>query len=233
MKKVVGVLLIIGIYLYWSYGHFYNSLSQNRLYPSSHQTMIVVGTNPSFNTLKYAALGDSLTAGTGTADYKETFPYLVSQKLSSKQNIELYNFARAGDTSKDVFENQLPQVLSLKPDLVTLLIGTNDIHGLVPLSDFENNLDKIISAIKNSGAKLYLLSIPYLGSDKIVYPPYNTILDSQTRKFNKIINNKSIKYNVNLIDLYSLKKTSDFYSRDEFHPSSKGYAVWAEIINVN
>ncbi len=233
MKKVLGVLLIIGIYLYWSYAHFYNFLSQNRLYPPSHQTMILTGTNPSFKTLKYASLGDSLTAGTGTFDYKETFPYLVSQKLSLKQNIELYNFARAGGTSKDVLDNQLPKVLSLKPDLVTLLIGTNDIHGLVSLSDFENNLDKIVYAIKNSGTKVYLLSIPYLGSDKIIYPPYNTILDLETKKFNKIIDNLAEKYNVNLIDLYSLQKPSDFYSEDEFHPSGKGYASWAEIINVN
>lgn len=236
MKKwliIIFIFGLIGLYLNRTYAYFYNYISQNRLYPPIHQTMIIIGNNPSSETLKYAALGDSLTEGLGVLDYKETFPYLFAQKLSSRQNVETYIFARSGDISQDVLDNQLPEALTLKPDLVTLLIGTNDIHNSTSPTEFENNLTKIISSLKETGAKIYLFTIPYLGSDKLIYPPYNTIIDSETKQFNKIIDKVAKEYQVNLIDLYSLKKPSDFYSQDNFHPSAKGYKSWAEAINVN
>lgn len=233
MKKLLLVILIIGIYLNWSYTYFYNFLSKNYLVPPIHETQMMVSNQSGSQTIKYLALGDSLTAGVGVADYKNSYPYLIAQKLSSKNKIELINLAHAGNTSADVLANQLPKTLSLKPDLITILIGVNDIHNLTSLKEFEDNYTRILATLKKSGAKIYVLSIPYLGSEKIVYFPYNFILNFRTKQFNNVIKKITNQFEVEYTDLYLLKKPDKFYSSDEFHPSDKGYGQWSEIINVN
>ncbi len=233
MKKLLLIFLIIGIYLNRSYAYFYDFLGQKNLSPPIHEGTIVIGNRSGSQTIKYIALGDSLTEGVGVSNYKNSYPYLIAQKLSSKNNVTLINLAHVGDTSSDVLANQLPKALSLKPDLITLLIGVNDIHNLKSLTQFKENLIQIVSPLKKGGAKIYLLSIPYLGSDKIVYFPYNFILDFRTKQFNNVIKIVSTEYGVKYIDLYSLSKSANFYSSDQFHPSDKGYILWGTLINAD
>lgn len=233
MKKLLVIPLIIAVYLYLSYAYFYQFLREHRSVSPIHEITTIIGNNPKTQTIKYVSLGDSLTEGVGASAYQKTYPYLLARKLSSKNNVELVNLSRAGDTSEDVLVSQLSQALSEKPDLVTLLIGINDIHNLESLKEFENNFSRIANSLKNSGAKIYLLSIPYLGSSKIVYPPYNLILDFRTKQFNNVIKKIAAEMKVAYIDLYSLKKGPNFYSPDQFHPSDFGYEEWSKTINVN
>lgn len=219
--------------MYITYAYFYNFIGQKNLVAPIHKTTTMIGNQSNSQTIKYMALGDSLTAGVGVSDYKNSYPYLLAQKLSAKNNVELVNLARAGATSLDVVTNQLPKALLQKPDLITILIGVNDLHNLISLKEFEDNFTRIVTALKKSGAKIYLLSIPYLGSDKIVYFPYNFMLNFRTKQFNNIIKKISADTGATYIDLSALKKSANFYSVDQFHPKEDGYKEWSEIINVN
>lgn len=233
MKKLLLIFLIItGLYLNRSYAYFYNFLGQKNLVPPAYNTTIRLSNQSNSQAIKYLALGDSLTAGVGVSDYKNSYPYLIAEKLSAKFNVELINLSHTGDTSSDVLI-KLPQVLSQKPDLITLLIGINDIHNLKSLKEFEENLIQIVNILKKSSAKIYLLSIPYLGSEKIVFFPYNLILDLKTKQFNKVIKKVSLDIGVEYIDLNALSRSANFYSSDQFHPSEAGYQEWAKVINVN
>ncbi len=234
MKKLLFIfLIIIGIYLNRSYAYFYDFLGQHNLAAPAHGTTITLDNPSNSQTIKYLALGDSLTAGVGVSDYKNSYPYLIAQKLSLKNNVELINLAHASDTSKDVVTNQLPKVLNQKPDLITVLIGVNDIHNLKSSKEFKDNYTQIVNSLKKSGSKIYLLSIPYLGSEKIVLFPYNFILDFRTKQFNNIIKKVSTDTGAKYIDLNALDKSANFYSSDQFHLSEAGYKEWAKAINVN
>ncbi|MCL4366331.1 SGNH/GDSL hydrolase family protein [Patescibacteria group bacterium] len=232
MKKLLIIFLITGIYLYISYSYFYNFLGQKHLTAPPHQTKTMLD-NKFDHTIRYAALGDSLTAGVGAQDYKNSYPYLIAEKLSSKNNVELLNFAQVGATSNDVLANQLSQAVSSKPDIVTLFIGVNDIHNLKSTAEFRSNYVSLVAALAKTQAKVYVLSIPYLGSDKIVYFPYNFLLDYRTKQFNSIIKEAATLYNLKYLDLYALSKSSNLYSSDLFHPSDFGYQFWAKEIDVN
>jgi len=230
---VLILILITGIFLNRSYAYFYNFFNQNRLTASPHEKIVITGNNSEGRIIKYAAMGDSLTAGVGTADYRDSYPFLLANKLASENQVELINQARAGDNSSEVLAVQLPQVLSLNPDVVTLLIGTNDIHNLKSLEEFNRNYTQIVSQLKKTGAKIYLLSIPYLGSSKIVSFPYNFLLDLRTKQFNGVIKKAAADYGVFFVNLYAINQPAGFYSADQFHPSAEGYKTWAKEINVN
>ncbi len=232
MKKLLLLVLIVGIYLNRSYAYYYDFIGHANLTAPDHPAVVSVGSQVNLPTIRYVALGDSLTAGVGVSDYKNSYPYLIAKQLSFKNQVRLINLAHPGDNSIDLIHNQLPQVLALKPDLVTLLIGVNDIHNLKSENEFRNNYWQIITTLKKTNAKIYVYTIPDLGSQKIVYFPYNLLMDWRTREFNNVIKKFAQDNQLNLVDLYSISKVDDFYSADQFHPGSAGYEQWAKATDV-
>src|SRR5258708_4271610 len=77
--------------------------------------------------IRYLALGDSFTIGTGTTPDK-AFPAVLAGKWrEAGRTVELLNPAVNGHTTDDLIVKQLPHVAVFKPTLVTLLIGATDI----------------------------------------------------------------------------------------------------------
>src|SRR4051812_8764989 len=79
------------------------------------------------NELVYLALGDSVPSGTDVSD-GVGYPRRLGQQLAevSGRPIKLINRAVAGERSAGVLANQIGDVRTLQPELVTLTIGAND-----------------------------------------------------------------------------------------------------------
>jgi lysophospholipase L1-like esterase len=241
-KKYIIIILSIviiaaGIYLKLSYDRIYDEISQKNLKAPVAKLSYEFGNNAGNDkSIIYVSLGDSLTAGVGVADYEESYPYLIAEKLAVKNSIILENNSVPGFTSENVENALLPLAVSEKPDIVTLLVGINDIRDNVSKEKFQENYDQIIKTLKQeTSAKIYVINIPFIGSGKLISPPYNYYFDLKTKEFNKIIEELAQKNNVQYIDLYSptaeeYGKSDSYYSIDLFHPSAEGYAIWADII---
>lgn len=246
--SIITVLILGTVYLNLAYAHIYNMIQVARLKPVNE--LVVYNFNENNNdpagtipSIKYVALGDSLTFGVGTQYYSESYPFLVSKKLyeNNGEPLTLYNFSWPGDKSSDLIAKFLDYTINEKPNKITILIGINDIHSQISASKFQNNYAKILSRLTNeTKADIYVISIPYLGSGQILLPPYNYYFNYKTRQFNEIIKELAAEYEVNYIDLYSptvnlFKKSGDHYSSDFYHPSAGGYALWGQIIydNIN
>src|SRR5258708_32035806 len=76
--------------------------------------------------LRYLALGDSSTIGTGSGE-QASFPARLRVRFTGRREVVLRNLAVNGYTSQDLIEEELPQVGRFAPDLVTLAIGANDL----------------------------------------------------------------------------------------------------------
>ncbi len=229
-KVILVILVVLLVYLNRSYSYFYDFLGEKNLPAPKHQTETVVGRGAE-HVIKYVALGDSLTAGVGVLNYPDSYPYQVAERLSAQGQVKLINLGHPGALLIDVEKTQLPRALLEKPDVVTLLIGINDIHNFVPINEFENRYSGVVEALSGSGARVYLLSIPHLGSGNTLLFPYNMLLDFKTRQFNLKIKEISERYDLKYIDIYSADKSEGFYSEDEFHPSALGYKDWMKIID--
>jgi lysophospholipase L1-like esterase len=242
MKKwliALGVILIaLAVYLNRGYSKMYDRNDSSLSEPYFSRNLMLPGSKNNGKTLKYIALGDSLSTGLGSDDYKKTLPYKFAEILAKSNNINLINLAVSGATTKDVIHNQLPSAIKENPDYITLFIGVNDLHNLTSASEYLQNMETMIDELKNSTkAKVVLINLPFLGSDKIIIPPYNSLIDAQTLEFNKILEGLAKKYNLTLVDLYTptkniYSKNEVFYSEDQFHPSGKGYEMWGEALNA-
>ena len=75
--------------------------------------------------MRYLALGDSYTIGTGASSPAHSWPSIIAERLRQEtgQKVELTNPAVGGFTTIDLIRRELAQVRRRKPDLVTILIG--------------------------------------------------------------------------------------------------------------
>jgi len=235
---IILVVLAILTYFNRSYAHIYNHIDKSALTtPDRTLTYLIANNQMASSSLTYVALGDSLTSGVGVNNYNESYPYLLAQYFSGNDNkVVLKDRAVQGAKTKDILIGLLPAAIKDNPDIITILIGVNDIHGQIDRDDFRKNYDNILQQLTSgTKAKIYVISIPFIGANNLILPPYNYTFDLKTRQYNEIIKGLAEKYKVRYIDLYTqteelFKKNGPHYASDFFHPSAQGYKIWADLI---
>ena len=190
--------------------------------------------------IKYFALGDSYTIGTGTT-LQNSWPHLLTNKLNEvgiKTSL-VGNPARNGYSTDDLINYELPILAKTDIDFVTLLIGVNDWVRNVDKKTFQTNYEKIIVEVqKKLGAsknKIILVTIPDFGLTPQGKQYANgRDISSGLEEFNSIIKQSAQKYSLSLVDIFpcSKKVSSDpsLIAADSLHPSAKQYAQWANLI---
>lgn len=241
MSKKFYILILIFILTLVSllnrgYSKIYEHNGKFLLSPYKTQSITIPKLN-STNKITYVALGDSLSSGVGSGDYKKTITYLFADSLSKKESVDFENLAFSGATTNDLVSTKLSEAVKLNPDYITIFIGTNDIHNLMPSKRFEDNMTFILdNLIRRTKAKIIVFNLPYLGSDNLILPPYNLFFDARTKEFNSVLEKICKDKNLTLIDFYIptkeiFSKNANFYSEDGFHPSSEGYLLWGNLLN--
>jgi len=236
----VAVFFLLVVYLFAAHHYIYKRISDAGLKSSDTNGEYIIRSSVNNETsLRYTALGDSLTAGVGVLKYEESFPYQLAQKMSgNNSNIILRDRAYPGAKTSDLIRDLLTTAINDRPDIITLLIGVNDIHGNVSKKEFAKNYAEILRRLKaETKAKIFVISIPYIGTDKLFLPPYDSYFKQETIEYNKIIKELAQVNNVEYVDLYTptenMFKNTALCSIDLFHPSAEGYSLWSEIIYAN
>jgi len=93
--------------------------------------------------VRYLALGDSYTIGTGASDESHSWPSIVARRL----NAELTNPSVNSYTTLDLIRDELPYLERAKPDLVSILIGVNDLVQGRPPDHYRDSLARIYGAV--------------------------------------------------------------------------------------
>lgn len=243
MKKMhvvilIAIILVVGAYLFGANAYIYHRIHQGNLVAPDTTHHYEISGPEGGAPLVYAALGDSLTAGIGADTYEQSYPYRLAQKLAVRNAINLEVFAYPGLKSDELVANYLSRAIQAKPDIVTVLIGTNDIHNWVSSAEFEKNYRTLLVALSKTNAKVYAVSIPYIGSNSLHLFPLNYYFDHEIAKFNAIVERLAAEYGATYVDIATptkslLKKDGPLYSRDSFHPSALGYSAWSTILYAN
>jgi acyl-CoA thioesterase-1 len=234
---IILVLVALAIYLNRAYAHIYSAINQAGLITPDTIGTYVVGNSNSPAKLTYVALGDSLTAGVGVSQYEQAYPYLLAQKIANNQaKVTLKNLGVSGFKTENLINSSLESTIAAKPDIITLLIGINDLHGNVAKKDFQKNYQQILQELAaKTTAKIYVIGLPQIGSNQLLWPPYNYYFRRQTKNFNEIIQQLTSQYKLTYVDLETpttslLKNDGLYYSTDLFHPGITGHELWAQII---
>lgn len=115
--------------------------------------------------IRYVALGDSYTIGTGLENEAQNFPSLLARRLTEATGVEvtLVNLGVNGYTTTDLIREELPVARKARPEVVTTLIGANDVVQGSDEATYRSRLQKIYQAIKELGvpaARVLAISVP-------------------------------------------------------------------------
>ncbi|MFA5124929.1 MAG: SGNH/GDSL hydrolase family protein [Patescibacteria group bacterium] len=243
MTKYCRVIIIlvcvalIGLYLNRAYAYIYSKFEL--IHPPEEKNYM---TEEKGQRMTYVAIGDSLTAGVGATSAAASLPGALAQKISVALGVQVIvnNLGVPGATSFDILTGQVIDAGQMQPQMITLFIGTNDMHNFVPREKFKSNLEAVVRSLQQTTqAQIYLINLPYLGARDLVLPPYNWYFELELKEYNAVIAEVARESGVKLIDLHTISvkpfsadqgAVSGVYSQDRFHPSDKGYALWADLI---
>ena len=186
----------------------------------------------------YVALGDSTVDGEGASAPDRHYVGRLHERLRTVYpRARLVNLGVGGATAAGVLRWQLPQALELRPDLVTLSIGPNDITRERSLWAYARDIDGILGAlIRETTAVVVVNLIP----DLTVTPRFKgkeiePLVRKRVVAFNEILASRAHAYGAEVVDLYSASRQEvprrpELIGADGYHPSDEGYARWAELM---
>jgi lysophospholipase L1-like esterase len=112
--------------------------------------------------LRYVALGDSYTIGTGVRP-PERWPDQLCVTLGDEPGLDLVaNLGVNGYTSADLIRHELPALEALAPEFASVLIGVNDVVQGVPTATYEANVAVILDTLleRLAADRLIAVAIP-------------------------------------------------------------------------
>jgi len=183
---------------------------------------------------RFVALGDSYTIGTSVGEH-ERWP---NQLVAVVPGLELVaNLGVNGFTTANLIDVELPRLDELRPEVLSVLIGVNDVVQGVPEAIYRYNVDAILDEVvrRVGAANAFVVTTP----DYTVTPAGSDYGDpavqaAAIRRYNAINTEAAAARGVLVIDIHdlSLRAAADrsLVADDGLHPSGAQYALWVERI---
>jgi len=148
------------------------------------------------------------------------------------------NPAVNGFTTIDLINNELGYLAKLKPHLVSILIGVNDLVQGRTIEQYRSSLVRIydaVGALQLGPGRVVAISIPNWS----VVPAAATFgapdrLERLTDSFNDLAQREAELRSFTWVDITTVSMSGTgspgWISSDQLHPGDPQYAKWAEVI---
>jgi len=167
------------------------------------------------------AVGDSLTEGLGV-DEELAYPAVLEEKLGKQgYSYQVINAGLSGETSSGTL-SRINWVLTLKPDIVILVIGANDgFRGIDPAL-IKSNIQTILKTLKEKNVTVVLAGMQMVQN---LGPDY-------TDTFAEIYPEVARLEEVIFIPFFLADVATDpgLNQADGIHPTAEGYQVIVDNI---
>jgi acyl-CoA thioesterase-1 len=172
--------------------------------------------------LLYVALGDSAAQAIGASSPELGYVGLIAQWLreSSGRPVRVVNLSRSGAKVRDVVTDQLPRLRTLRPDLITVGVGANDIRGF-DAGRYERDVAALVAGLP---AGTVIADMPYFMHGKA---------QRNAARGGAILTRLARRRGLIVAPLHSTSRRRGWramgtdYAADWFHPNDSGHRVWA------
>jgi len=228
LALALALLLLLGLSCRWR-------RQGPQLPPPVTQVVEAAAKVPGWPTRRYVALGASDTQGGGASHPERGYVSLLFARLAATGGRwELYNRGRGGAQVDDLVRRQLPEALSVAPDVVTLWTGGNDVLKGGSAEAFEVALDTMLQRLRTeTEAVVVIANLPRMEAQPFAESKSRTErqrLRERSQAFNAVIESVAARHGVPVVDLRggTLMYDPANFSADGFHPNDAGYAAMAE-----
>ncbi len=191
--------------------------------------------------LRYVVLGDSYSFGDGVKQ-ADRWPNQLARILRPDLDLDIVaNLAGRSSTSREVIDDQLPQLMELQPQFVSVQVGVNDVIFPIPAATYSANMAQILDTV-----------LTLVDPDRVVVvttPDYTLMPDgaifgepevkrARIKEFNELLRAEAEARGIAVVDISPI---SDRVQEDpslvavpvdgrDLHPSGKQYAGWADLV---
>ena len=177
------------------------------------------------DTKKLLIFGDSISAGYGIKE-SENWVALLADNLNknSKINFILINSSVSGDTTSGGVSRIKKALKVHSPDYVLIELGGNDALRGYPITNIQENLERIVSKVLEEKSKPILMQIK-------IPPNYGRRYVSA---FENLYPTISKNYQIPLMDflLENVALDQNLMQADGIHPNSKAQPIIAKQIYI-
>lgn len=187
--------------------------------------------------LTYVVFGDSTTIAQG-GNYDKGYARTTARYLAAQGNaVRFYNFGVSGARAADIPARQIPRLGDIRPDIVLVAVGANDVTHLTRAKDVIAALSKSIEQLrsKNPEVTILLTGSPQMGSVARFPQPTRYFAGVRTNQLNTAVVDLVQQKNVAFAPI--AEKTGplfaahpEYFAADLFHPNDEGYATWSAVL---
>jgi lysophospholipase L1-like esterase len=165
---------------------------------------------------------------------------LLARRLSEQagRKVEITNPAVNGFTTLDLIERELPLLREIRPDLVSVLIGVNDLAQGRRADQYRSSLIEIydeVASLRLPAGRVVAISIPNWS----VVPAARDygeleLIRHLTDGFNDIAHEEAESRRFTWVDITAASisglGSAGWIADDDLHPGDRQYAAWTEVI---
>jgi lysophospholipase L1-like esterase len=183
---------------------------------------------------RYVAIGDSFTEGIGDPEPKSPGGYRgwadrVAEVLSEQTDDFAYaNLAIRGRLLQQISDEQVDAALDLKPDLISVSAGGNDIirPGTDP-DDVADRFESIIERLRRDNATVVMFNGPDIGMTPVLRR-----VRGKVAIYNENLRAIAQRHDAIVADMWALRELSDprMWAPDRLHFSPVGHNTIARMV---
>ncbi|HVF11501.1 MAG TPA: GDSL-type esterase/lipase family protein, partial [Actinomycetota bacterium] len=156
--------------------------------------------DPDSPELRFVVMGDSTSVGVG-ADPENSFPWLLAEKLGATFRVKLFVVGRSSARAADVAQVQLPQAISLEPDLLLMEIGANDATHLTSINKVKASIGRVLAVASKTNTLLVVAGPPNMGTTRAFAEPLRSLSGWSGRRVQAAIESIVLPADIPYIDL--------------------------------
>jgi lysophospholipase L1-like esterase len=183
---------------------------------------------------RYVAVGDSFTEGIGDPDPDAAGGFRgwadrVAEVLGSSADDFAYaNLAIRGRLLQGIIDEQAEAALDLRPDLITVSAGGNDIirPGTDP-DEVASRFDGLVATLSRDGATVVVFTGPDIGATPVLGR-----LRGKVAIYNENVRAIALRHDAVVADMWALRELPDsrMWAPDRLHFSPLGHHTIARMV---
>ena len=165
------------------------------------------------------------------------YAFLIAAKFGAafpEAKLEFFNRGVSGNTVLDLKQRWQRDVLDLKPDLLSILIGVNDQGRGVPLDQYEQTYDQLLTDAKAANPKLKLVLCEPFIVNHLATTAQHGAPNSDIVKRQEIVARLAKKHGAALVhfqaalDRATERAPAIHWIWDDVHPTYSGHQILAD-----
>lgn len=183
---------------------------------------------------RYVALGDSFTEGIGDPEPQSPggnrgWADRVAEVLAaSTEGFAYANLAIRGRLLQQIIDEQVESALELRPDLITISAGGNDIiRPNTDPDDVASRLEQAVMRLRSNNATVVLFNGPDIGMTPVLGR-----LRGKVAIYNENLRAVAVRHDLIVADMWALTELRDprMWAPDRLHFSPTGHHTVARMV---